>query len=59
MALLSAFNIIRIISILHITFAYYFLVDPRIIAEQNFVFLIGGAMDMVLRASHRSLLSLN
>jgi hypothetical protein len=52
MALLSAFNIIRIISILHITIAYYFLVDPRLIAEQNFVFLIGNSMDMVLFRTH-------
>lgn len=52
MALLSAFNIIRIISILHITIAYYFLVDPRLIAEQNFVFLIGNSMDMVIFHKH-------
>lgn len=47
MALLSAFNVIRIIALLHITIAYYFLVNPRIIAEQNFVFVIGNSMDMV------------
>jgi hypothetical protein len=35
MALLTAFNIIRIIVVLHISIAYYFLFNPRIIAEQN------------------------
>ncbi|KIW03265.1 uncharacterized protein PV09_05485 [Verruconis gallopava] len=46
MALFSAFGIVRAIALLHITLAYYFLVNPRMIAEQNFVLLMGNAMDM-------------
>jgi hypothetical protein len=48
MALISAFTVIKAVSLLHITLAYYFLVNPGLIADQNFVWLLGNAMDMVL-----------
>ena len=56
MALLSAFNIIRIIALLHIAIAYYLLVDPRIVAEQNLVFVLGNSMEMVSYVSNEELL---
>lgn len=47
MAVISAFAIIRSLAILHLTMAYYLLTNPRILADQNLVWLLGSSMDMV------------
>jgi hypothetical protein len=47
MALISAFTVIRALSLLHITLAFYFLTNPRMIADQNLVYLLGEAMQLV------------
>lgn len=47
MAILSAFTLIRSISLFHITVAYLFLTAPRIIADQNVVFILGESMRLV------------
>lgn len=47
MAILSAFTLIRSISLFHITVAYLFLRAPRIIADQNVVFILGESMRLV------------
>ncbi|KAK8254967.1 increased loss of mitochondrial DNA protein 1 [Phyllosticta capitalensis] len=44
MAVFSAFNLIRGMSLFHMTLAYYMLSAPRAIADQNLVFLLGEAM---------------
>ncbi|KAF2763894.1 hypothetical protein EJ03DRAFT_356252 [Teratosphaeria nubilosa] len=44
MALISPFTIIRAISLFHITAAYFFLTAPRMIADQNVVFILGESM---------------
>ena len=47
MALISAFTIIRAISLFHITAAYFFLTAPKMMADQNIVFILGEAMKLV------------
>jgi hypothetical protein len=47
MAVFSAFTIIRSISLFHLTLAYFFLVSPKTIADQNVVFLFGESMRLV------------
>jgi hypothetical protein len=47
MALISAFTIIRTISLFHLTAAYFFLTAPRVIADQNIVFILGEAIRVV------------
>jgi len=44
MGLISAFTIIRAISLVHITAAYFFLTAPKTIADQNVVFIMGEAL---------------
>ncbi|EME39242.1 hypothetical protein DOTSEDRAFT_75087 [Dothistroma septosporum NZE10] len=44
MAIISAFTLIRAISLFHITAAYFFLTAPKIIADQNVVFILGESM---------------
>ncbi|KAF2809896.1 uncharacterized protein BDZ99DRAFT_386586 [Mytilinidion resinicola] len=44
MALFSAFTLIRCIALFHITLAYFFLVSPKTLADQNVVFLLGESM---------------
>ncbi|QIW99881.1 hypothetical protein AMS68_005399 [Peltaster fructicola] len=44
MALISAFTLIRAISLFHITAAYFFLASPATITDQNVVFIIGASM---------------
>ncbi|KAK5173583.1 uncharacterized protein LTR77_002264 [Saxophila tyrrhenica] len=44
MALISAFTIIRAISLFHLTAAYIFLTSPRTIADQNVVYVLGEAI---------------
>jgi hypothetical protein len=51
MAIVSAFSTIRALSLFHITLAFYFLTNPRIIAEQNLVVILGEAMDLVSKNS--------
>ncbi|KAK4546176.1 hypothetical protein LTR36_002313 [Oleoguttula mirabilis] len=46
MALISAFTLIRAISLFHITAAYFFLTAPRMMADQNIVFVLGEAMKL-------------
>lgn len=47
MAILSAASIIRSLSLLHLTLAYYFLTSPGTIGDQNLVFILGAAMGLV------------
>ena len=47
MALISAFTIIRAISLFHLTAAYFFLTAPRMIADQNVVFVLGESIRLV------------
>ena len=52
MALISGFTIIRMISLFHLTAAYFFLVNPHVIADQNIVFILGEAIRVVRERSH-------
>lgn len=47
MAIFSAYTIIRALALFHLTLAVFLLRDPRKIAEQNIVFLMGEAMHLV------------
>lgn len=47
MAIISAFTLIRAISLFHITAAYLFLTAPKVIADQNVVFILGESMRLV------------
>ncbi|KAF7196056.1 Protein ilm1 [Pseudocercospora fuligena] len=44
MGIISVFTLIRTISLFHITAAYFFLTAPRILADQNVVFILGESM---------------
>ncbi|KAF2405370.1 hypothetical protein EJ06DRAFT_578560 [Trichodelitschia bisporula] len=44
MALISAFTLIRTLALFHITLAFYLLTAPRMLADQNLVFLLGESM---------------
>ncbi|KAK3699510.1 hypothetical protein LTR37_016379 [Vermiconidia calcicola] len=44
MALISAFTIIRAISLFHLTAAFIFLTAPRMISDQNVVFVLGESL---------------
>ncbi|KAK4561161.1 hypothetical protein LTR86_005116 [Recurvomyces mirabilis] len=46
MAIISAYTIIRAISLFHITAAYFFLVSPKTIVDQNVVFMLGESMKL-------------
>ncbi|KAF2441302.1 hypothetical protein P171DRAFT_94087 [Karstenula rhodostoma CBS 690.94] len=46
MAIFSAYTIIRALALFHVTLAVFVLRNPRIIAEQNIVFLLGEAMQL-------------
>ncbi|KAF2200811.1 hypothetical protein GQ43DRAFT_472365 [Delitschia confertaspora ATCC 74209] len=46
MAIVSALTIIRSLALFHITLAYFFLISPKTIANQNVVFLLGEAMQL-------------
>ena len=50
MTLISATNLLRSVSLFHLTIAYFFLVSPSIISTQNLVLILGAAMDLVSRA---------
>jgi len=47
MALISAANLLRSISFFHLTIAYFLLVSPSLMVDQNLVFILGEAMQMV------------
>ena len=47
MAVLSALTLIRVLSLFHITLAFYILTDPHVIADQNIVILLGESMHLV------------
>ncbi|ORX91588.1 increased loss of mitochondrial DNA protein 1 [Clohesyomyces aquaticus] len=46
MALISAYTIIRALSFFHMALAYFFLTSPKLIADQNVVFLLGESMQL-------------
>ncbi|KAH0563004.1 hypothetical protein GP486_002437, partial [Trichoglossum hirsutum] len=46
MALISAFTIIRTLSLFHLTLAFYFLNAPRTLADQSIVYILGEAMQL-------------
>ncbi|MCJ1299419.1 hypothetical protein MMC08_002211 [Hypocenomyce scalaris] len=46
MAIVSAASIIRSMSLLHLTLAYFFLTSPGTICDQNLVFILGTAMGL-------------
>ncbi|KAF2702928.1 hypothetical protein K504DRAFT_393570 [Pleomassaria siparia CBS 279.74] len=46
MGIISAYSIIRGLSLFHITLAVFFLRSPKLIADQNLVFILGEAMQL-------------
>ncbi|KAF2015838.1 hypothetical protein BU24DRAFT_422139 [Aaosphaeria arxii CBS 175.79] len=46
MAIFSATTIIRSLALFHVTLAVFFLKNPKIIASQNIVFVLGEAMQL-------------
>ncbi|KAF2793853.1 hypothetical protein K505DRAFT_305088 [Melanomma pulvis-pyrius CBS 109.77] len=46
MAIFSAYTIIRGLSLFHITLAVLFLKNPKLIADQNLVFILGESMKL-------------
>ena len=53
MALISSFTLVRTISLFHLTAAYFFLTAPRMITDQNVVFILGESMRLVCIAAHQ------
>lgn len=47
MAIISALTIIRSLSVSQLVIAYYLLISPSTISDQNLVFILGAAMDLV------------
>jgi len=47
MPLISGFTIIRALSLFHITAAYFFLTAPRMLTDQNVVFILGESVRLV------------
>lgn len=47
MALISSTTIITSISLLHLTLAYFFLMQPKTVEDQALVFVLGESMNMV------------
>jgi len=47
MALISAFTLIRALSLFHLTLAYFFLTAPGKVADQNAVYVLGQAIRLV------------
>jgi len=52
MAIITATILLRTISIFHITVGYYLLFSPSTIADQNLVYILGAAMDIVRPPPH-------
>ncbi|KAI9818223.1 MAG: hypothetical protein M1827_000848 [Pycnora praestabilis] len=46
MAIVSAYTIIRTLSLFHLTLAFFFLTAPHKIVDQNLVFVLGTAMGL-------------
>lgn len=51
MGIISTFTLIRLISVFHLTCAWFFLTAPSKLSEQGIVVLMGQAMDIVRRAT--------
>jgi hypothetical protein len=47
MAIVSAYTLIRSVCLFHFTLAVLFIRNPKMIAEQNFVFIMGESMQLV------------
>lgn len=47
MAIISASTIVRSVSVSQLVIAYYLLTSPSTISDQNLVFILGAAMDLV------------
>ena len=47
MAVLSALVLIRLLSIFHLTLAFYLLTAPQLLADQNLVFILGESVHLV------------
>lgn len=47
MGIFSPFTVIRGLSLVHLSAAYFMLVSPKTLAEQNIVIILGGAMKIV------------
>lgn len=47
MALISVYTVIRAISLFHLTAAYLFLTAPKMITDQNVVFVLGESLRLV------------
>lgn len=47
MGLISTWTMIRSLSLFHLTAAYLFLTNPRMIVDQNVVFMLGESMRLV------------
>lgn len=47
MAIFTPYTLIRTISLFHITAAYFFLTAPRVLADQNVVYILGESMRIV------------
>ena len=47
MAVISAFTLIRAVSLFHLTAAYFFLTAPWLMADQNIVFILGQSQKLV------------
>lgn len=47
MGLISAYTLIRAVSLAHLTVAYFFLTAPKRITDQNVVFMLGESMRLV------------
>jgi hypothetical protein len=47
MAIVSAYTIIRSLALFHITLGVLFLKNPKLVADQNIVFILGEAMQLV------------
>ena len=56
MAIISSANLLCSVSLFHLSIAYFFLVSPSIIADQNLVYIFGAAMDLVSRMKLMSFL---
>jgi hypothetical protein len=52
MAILSSLTLIRTLSLAHLIAAYYFLVAPRVVADNNIIFMLGESMQMVGLKTH-------
>ncbi|KAF2111345.1 increased loss of mitochondrial DNA protein 1 [Lophiotrema nucula] len=46
MAIVSAFTLIRGVALFHLTLAVFFLRNPKLIVDQNIVFLLGESMQL-------------